>query len=179
MKRNYSNYTLLVFFIFTLAFVSCTKSPEEKLKEALKDVVIEKGSGLITDYKFISLQIDTVRVKDIKAFINKSFPEKDFPNGVPSDFEDEDFDIFIAPLKENSNDEDICYLSVKHKYSFFNPFFNKNTEKVVYRLFEELDGQYKYVADDLRKDYTWMKPTDYKLDKTFEELDNVMNNTNF
>lgn len=154
----------IIYISLLFLVVSCGKSNEQRIEESLKDVVIEQAGGIsIKDYKSLSIEIDTVRVKDIKAFAVKCFPKKEYPKGVPSDFNDEDFVKFTAPLKEHKSDNDIVYLSVKHKYSVFNPILNKQTEVIQYRLLDPVS--YKYIANDLRKDNTWFGIQKYEIDK--------------
>lgn len=161
-----------LFFLLsvTILLFSCN-SPESKLKEALKDVVIEKA-GFNPDYEFISMEIDTVTVKDINDFIEKQFPKDEYPNGLPSDFKSKKFEAFTAPLETKKNDSDICFLSVKHKYSIDNPFFGKRVEVIRHDLFEEIDGSYKYIGEDIRKDDLFSDIFNYKIkeqDQEFEE----------
>ena len=164
-------------FMVTLIMVSCAKtiqSPEQQIEAVLKDIVIEKGNGMISDYNMISMEIDTVKISDIKAFIDKNFPKDKYPEGIPSDFKDEEFETFISPSKTKTSDEDIVYLSVKHKYSIFNPLLDKSIEVIKYHLLDPVS--YKYIADDLRKDDLWMAVQKYEANKASEELDKVMQN---
>lgn len=154
----------IIYISLLLLAVSCGKSNEQKIEESLKDVVIEQAGGIsIKDYKSLSVEIDTVKIKDIKAFVLKCFPAKEYPTGVPSDFNDEDFAKFTAPLRERKSDNDIVYLSVKHKYSVFNPILNKQTQVIQYRLLNPVT--YKYIANDLRKDNTWFGMQKYEINK--------------
>ncbi len=118
-------------FIAIVILASCgNNSPQKQIETVLKDVVIEQGSGMISDYESLSMEIDTVRVSDIKQFIVKCFPADKYPNGIPADFKDEEFGSLIAPLKTHSSDNDIVYLSVKHKYKIFNPLVDKKIEVI-------------------------------------------------
>ena len=148
---------------------SCGNSEEANLKEALKDVVIENAMGINPDYEFISMEIDTVTVKDIKDFVEKQFPKDEYPDGVPSDFKSEKFETFTAPLKSKKNDNDMCFLSVKHKYSIDNPFLGKRVEVIRNDLFEVVDGKYKFVNEDLRKEKFFSDVDDYKFNKQMEK----------
>lgn len=82
---------------------------------------------------------------------------------MPSDFNDEHFSKFIAPLKTHKADNDIVYLSVKHKYIIFNPLLNKKVEVVQYRLLDP--KTLEYIEDDLRKDKTWTGVQEYEMSK--------------
>ena len=59
----------LFLFIAIIIMVSCNNNPEKQIENILKDVVIENGSGMISDYESLSMEFDTVRVSDIKQFI--------------------------------------------------------------------------------------------------------------
>lgn len=157
----------IIILLGFIAFVSCSESPEQKMESVLKDVVVEKSGGALSGYKMLSIDIDTIRVTDIKQFIEKNFPKEEFPDGVPADFKDEKFESFIAPLKTKQADNDVVYLSVKHKYSFFNPFFNKDMEKIDYRLI--VPETFKYISDDIRQDKMWTAIHDYKMEKAFKD----------
>ncbi len=124
----------------------------------------------------ISIDIDTLYVKDIKDFINKNFPEKDFPNGVPSDFKNEEFEKYTAPLKEKKSDNDVCFIRVKYRYKFFNPFFNRDMENIEYSLYVEDGDSYKYVLNDLSKEQMWTAPQDYLIEKMDQQLDSITKN---
>ena len=157
MKRVYF-FCLLLFLLLSASCSNVSGTDEkEDLKSVLKEIVIEKHSGQILDYTFLDLDIDSVRVKDINAFIEKCFPKegKVGYGGIPYDFDDERFNLFIAPLKDHSNDEEVCFLSIKHKYSFFNPDYNKKSENINYHLFFITAEKYRYVDGDLCKDGKW------------------------
>lgn len=157
-------------YLFTVSVLlfSCGYSSESKLKDALKDVVIEKA-GFNPDYEFISMETDTVTVKDLNEYLEKQFPKDEYPDGVPSDFKSEQFETFIAPLKSKKNDNEMCFLSIKHKYSIDNPILGKRVEVIRYDLFEEMDGKYKYVGEDLRKEKFFSDVDDYKFNKQMEQ----------
>lgn len=162
----------LFLFIAIIIMVSCNNNPEKQIENILKDVVIENGSGMISDYESLSMEFDTVRVSDIKQFIEKCFPAEKYPNGVPADFKDEKFLGFIAPLKAQKADNDIVYLSVKHKYKILNLLIDKKIEVIQQRLLDPTT--YKYIGDDLRMDKTWMGVIQYEMDKASDELDKIL-----
>lgn len=167
----------LFLFIAIIIMVSCdNNNPEKQIETILKDVVIENGAGMISDYESLSMEFDTVRVSDIKQFIEKCFPAEKYPNGVPADFKDEKFLGFIAPLKTHNSDNDVVYLSVKHKYKIYNPLVDKKIEVIQQRLLDPTT--YKYIDDDLRKDKMWMGVINYEMDKASEELDKVLEKYN-
>lgn len=155
---------IIYLFVVVLGVISCAKSNEQKIEDVLRDVVVEKAGGVsVDDYKSLSVEIDTVRVSDIKAFEGKCFPKKNYPNGVPTDFNDEQFLNFVAPLKTHKADNDIVYLSARHKYSIFNPILNKQVEVIQYRLLDPVS--FKYMGDDLRKDNGWFGVQEYEMSK--------------
>lgn len=159
---------LFTFIGMALFFVSCTKSSEQQIKEVLKEIVIEKGRGAISKYEFKSMEIDTLRIKDLTNFVENCFPPKEYPNGVPKDFNDEKFLEFTKPLKNSKSENDIVYLSVKHKYTIFNPILNSNVDIITYRILNPID--YKYVMDDIRKDEFWSAASDYKFQQEMDSL---------
>lgn len=150
-----------------LSFTSCETNPKEKIQSNLEQVVIEKGMGFVKKCTTISIDIDTITINDLKAFVTKTFPE-----GIPNDYEDETFEKFILPIKNNSNNN-IVYLSIKHKYKIFmvgDPFKRDEVIVTAYRLVDPVT--YEYLFDDLSKDETWTTPQEYLLNKQIKELFN-------
>ena len=171
MKKN----CILIFMISIILYACGGKKTESQIESVLKEVVIERGGGMVSEYKHLSMDIDTVKVSDIIAFVHKNFPKEKYPNGIPEDFNDEDFEKFTSPIKTKKNDE-IAYLSVKHKYSIFSPMIDKKIEVIKYRLLDPIS--YKYIVDDLRKDDTWMAIQQYEANKVSEEVDKVFEEPN-
>ena len=159
--------------VAVLAVWSCNSDPDSKLKGALEEAVQEKagGFGKMQDYKLISYEVDTVRVSDIKAFEEKCFPKSDYPQGVPSDFSDEQFDEFVKPLKDHKSDNDIVYLSVKHKYSIYNPIVKQTVTVKSYELLNP--STLEYIGSDLRKGHDWSGADDYQMKKLDAEIDSL------
>ena len=157
---------LVCLMTMVIGFTSCNEDPKEKIQSNLEDVVIEKGMGFINKCKTISIEIDSVRVSDIKSFIAKIFPNGE----VPNDFNDERFDKYILPIKNKINDDDIVYLSVTHKYKIYmsnDPF--KRSEVIVTANRLVNPQTYEYVDDDLSKDDSWLiTPTEYMQSKLME-----------
>jgi hypothetical protein len=157
-----------------VVFSSCGEDPKARIQSNLEEVVIEKGSGFVKSCNTMSLNIDTVKVSDIKNFISKVFPPKDFPDGVPTDFEDEAFEKFISPLKGANNDNTIAYLSVTHKYKINmvgDPFGRSEVIVTAHSLVNP--NTYDYISDDLREDDAWsLNPLQYRYNKAMEEAFN-------
>lgn len=154
-----------------MSFTSCDSNPTPKIQSNLEEIVIEKGMGFVKSCNTMSLKIDTVRVSDIKTFISKAFPSKDFPNGVPSDFEDEAFEKFISPLKNINDDNTIVYLSCTHKYKINmvgDPLGRSEVIVTAHSLVNP--NTYEYISDDLREDDMWsLNPLQYRYNKAMEE----------
>jgi hypothetical protein len=153
-----------------VVFTSCGNDPKEKIQSNLEEVVIEKGMGFVKKCNTISMDIDTITISDLKTFVSKTFP-----NGVPNDYEDEDFEKFISPIKSNNNDGSIAYLSVTHKYKIFmvgDPFKRDEVVVTEHRLVNPTT--YEYISDDLSKDEMWLTPLQYSANKAMQEAFNAM-----
>lgn len=164
-------WLIVCLMTMVVSFTSCGTNPTSKIQSNLEEVVIENGMGFVKSCNTISLKIDTIRVNDVKSFISKVFPSKDFPNGVPSDFEDEEFDKFISPLKNVNDDNAIVYLSIAHKYKINmvgDPLGRNEAILTAHRLVNP--NTYEYIGDDLRKDDMWsLNPLQYRFAKAMGE----------
>ena len=156
---------IIVCLMAMVTFVSCS-SAEDKIQSNLEELVIEKGVGLVKKCNTISMEIDTIRISDIKAFVANIFPD-----GIPDDYNDKEFQNFISPLKSANDDGSIAYLSVTHKYKaylLFDPLGRDEAIITQYRLVNP--STYEYISDDLTKDDTWISPWLYKYHKETQEL---------
>jgi hypothetical protein len=90
---------------------------------------------------------------------------------VPSDFEDEECDKFISPLKNVNDDNAIVYLSIAHKYKINmvgDPLGRSEAILTAHRLVNP--NTYEYIGDDLREDDMWsLNPLQYRFAKAMEE----------
>lgn len=161
-------FLMAMVFLMTmmLAFSSCGSSETDKIEAKLVEKVTEDSWGLIKKCKTLQLDIDTIRVADIKAFIADAFPKELFPNGIPSDFSDKDFSKFIAPMDKNANDDDIAYLAVTYKSKRI-PSVDlfKRAEIIVTEHWLIDPSTYDYVMDDFREDGSWTAPQEYLIKK--------------
>lgn len=149
----------LVFIMLSvIALVSCGNNEASKIQENLENVVIEHGAGFVNSCKTMSINIDTIRVADIKRFIEECFPKEEYPYGVPTEYEetDEAFSKFIAPLNKAKDDNEIVYLTVKHKYEIrfaSDPFGRTNAIITANRLIDPIT--FEYIADNIMEDDSW------------------------
>lgn len=159
-------WLIVCLMTMVVSFTSCSTNPTSKIQSNLEEVVIEKGAGFVKSCNTISMVIDTIKVSDIKNFVSQYFP-----NGVPNDFKDDDFEKFVSPLKNTNGDNTIVYLSVTHKYKINmvgDPFGRDEAIITAHRLINPIT--YEYISDDLRKDVMWsLTPLEYKYNKAMEE----------
>ena len=161
MKKFFIALFSLVAMVFV--FTACGSSETKKIESKLEERVKESSFGFIKKSKTLQLDIDTVRVSDVKGFIEASFPKSNFPNGIPSDFRDKDFSKFIAPLKDHTNLDDVVYLAVVYKAEHKISVDLLGRPEIIRTDYWLIDPvTYDYVMDDIRNDnVSWSAPQDY------------------